>query len=885
MPENLTPWTDPELEARVVALVLGESSDFEQDQLRDILAANPELAAFQQRMESLHGLLRETCQQAHPAGPVTGEPPWQLPPGPRQVLLDALAQTSAKELPRKRRSFLARPAFWWSAAACFILFLAASLFLPSGHKVEQSFKQIAALSPEAAPEGAWRSPLQDGKEEVAASMPALLPERSSGLSKAKRAEGRSEPASSPPPPAPAAPPPPSSTAKPNVPRAQPFRPADKDLFADKKDTAAPRALLRSGAGSASPALIASGGVLLAESEALPSPNLPSPALEARRLQSQLQPADEAALVPRAEEYTGGTNVYSGTVILRGLAGSAGGRGTVAPLTDALVSTDPLPSAGPAPAGAALAPRDPAAPAQMPGTLAFGRDADVERSQALSTGLKIREEDLEENLSMPGHPAESPPVAVPASASATRLGRSGSISQFGLDELEKRLPEEAAKPQPLAEPSARETPTAEEPFSTFSLHVSDVSFQLAQSFLGEGKWPDAQRIRIEEFVNAFDYGDPSPAAAEPVACAMEQAIHPFQQARNLLRVSLRTSSAGRGAATPLRLTLLLDSSGSMERSDRRQTLQAALAQLAGQLNPDDRVTLIAFARQPRLHADQIPGDQASTLTGLVAQIPSEGGTNLESALHLAAEKALEHRLAGAENRIVLLTDGAANLGDADPARLAQFVEQLRQNGIAFDTAGLGADGLNDAILEALSRKGDGRYYLLDRPEDADANFARQLAGAFRPAARNVKVQVWFNPERVARYRLLGFEEHRLDKEDFRDDRVDAAELAAAEAGVALYQFEPLPQGSGDAGFVSVRFQDAASGQMIERRWPIPYEPSPPPFERAPAGIRLAASAAFLAAKLSDDWLAPRIDLSVLDRSAGNEELRTMIQQTRNLSHSR
>src|SRR6185436_10938400 len=121
------------------------------------------------------------------------------------------------------------------------------------------------------------------------------------------------------------------------------------------------------------------------------------------------------------------------------------------------------------------------------------------------------------------------------------------------------------------------------------------------------------------------------------------------------------------------------------------------------------------------------------------------------------------------------------------------------------------------LEALTRKGDGRYAVLNSPEEADAQFARQLAGAFRPAAKDVKVQVRFNPARVARYRLIGFEKHRLKTEDFRNDAVDAAELAAEEAAVALYQVEVLPEGEGELGEVSVRFLDTGSGQRVERAW--------------------------------------------------------------------
>ena len=188
--------------------------------------------------------------------------------------------------------------------------------------------------------------------------------------------------------------------------------------------------------------------------------------------------------------------------------------------------------------------------------------------------------------------------------------------------------------------------------------------------------------------------------------------------------------------------------------------------------------------------------------------------------------------------------------------------MREAGIAFDAAGIGADGLNDEILEALTRKGDGRYYLLDKPEDADEGFARQIAGALRPAAKNVKVQIEFNPERVASYKLLGFEKHRLKKEDFRDDKVDAAEIAAEEAGIAVYQFEPLADGKGDVGTAFLRFRDMSTGQMVEKRWPIAYAPNAPRPDQASPKIRLATVAALFAAKLKGDALGASVDLAEL-----------------------
>lgn len=408
----------------------------------------------------------------------------------------------------------------------------------------------------------------------------------------------------------------------------------------------------------------------------------------------------------------------------------------------------------------------------------------------------------------------------------------------------------------------EVVSVDEPFSTFSLHVSDASFKLAQAAMERGEVPAAEGIRPEEFYNAFDYGDPAPASGEPVVCVTEQSAHPAFAQRNLLRIGVRTGSQGRGASTPLNLTLLLDHSGSMEREDRNAGLAMAVRQLSGLLKEGDTITVAGFSRQPRLLADRLPGARAQELNELIARTPSEGGTNLEEGLKLGEELAKRQFNLAAQNRVVLFTDGAANLGDARPEALQARIEGLRQQGIAFDAAGFGADGLNDKLLERLTRNGNGRYYIVDGPEDADAGFAKQLAGAFRPAAENVKVQVRFNPARVAKYKLIGFEEHRLQKEDFRNDSVDAAEMAAEEAGNALYQIETLPQGEGEVGEVSVRFRDVASGQMVERTWTIPYDAQAPAFDRATPSIQLAGLAAFTAEKLRAAPMADAVDFQQL-----------------------
>jgi hypothetical protein len=263
--------------------------------------------------------------------------------------------------------------------------------------------------------------------------------------------------------------------------------------------------------------------------------------------------------------------------------------------------------------------------------------------------------------------------------------------------------------------------------------------------------------------------------------------------------------------------------------------------------------------------------------------------------LAREKAAEQKLAGAQNRIVLLTDGAVNLGNANPDSLAKLVVQMRDSGIAFDAAGISAHDLNDEVLETLTRQGDGRYYLLDSAESANESFAAQIAGALRPSAQNVKVQVEFNPQRVGRYKLLGFDKHRLNKEDFRNDKVDAAEMAAAESGVAVYQLEIKPNGTGDVGSVSVRFRDLTTGKMVENRWPIPYESNTPRLEQSESSMQLAACAALFAAKLGGGPLGDSVDLAQLQKLLANlpeetasqprvQQMRSMVEQASVIAHS-
>lgn len=408
------------------------------------------------------------------------------------------------------------------------------------------------------------------------------------------------------------------------------------------------------------------------------------------------------------------------------------------------------------------------------------------------------------------------------------------------------PPKPATPALIPQP---EVQTRENAFSTFSMNVSDVAFKLAAASLEKGQMPDAGSIRSEEFINAFDYRDPEAAAGVPVAFAWERARYPYAQNRDLLRFSIKTAAQGRQAGRPLNLVLLLDNSGSMERADRVAIIREALKVLASQLQPQDKLSVITFVRTAQLRVDGVAGNQAAQVAEEIGGLTPEGGTNIEEAMNLAYQTALRHYLANGINRVVLLTDGAANLGNVEPEALKQKVEANRKQGVATDCFGIGWEGFNDDLLETLSRNGDGRYGFINSPEEASTEFVGQLAGALNVAASDVKVQVEFNPKRVTAYRQIGYAKHQLTKEQFRDNTVDAAEIAAQEAGNALYVVEVNPAGEGPLGTVRVRFKVPGTSDYREHEWSVPFNGNAVALEQASPAMRLAATASAFS-----EWLA-------------------------------
>lgn len=407
----------------------------------------------------------------------------------------------------------------------------------------------------------------------------------------------------------------------------------------------------------------------------------------------------------------------------------------------------------------------------------------------------------------------------------------------------------------------EVETAGNALSTFSLNVSDVSFELAHESLMNGVMPDRQLIRSEEFLNAFHYRDPQPGAEEKFRVTVERAEWPFEMGREVMRVGVKASATGLDRSGGLNLVILADTSGSMEREDRKRTLVRIMDVLESNLSEGDVVTFIGFAMTPTLWLDGQPGGTVK-LAELVSGLRPSGGTHLESALALASEKLFTHFLQGGSNRILLLTDGAANLGEIRGGSLSRMVQENRLRGGALDCFGIGWDGYDDELLEELTRHGDGRYGFLSSPGQAQEFFEKSWLKSVEVAASDVKVQVEFNPNRVRRYRQIGYQKHRLTAEQFRDNTVDAAEIGKAESGQALYTMEVDENGSGPIGWVRIRYRDPVTQSYHESDRFIDYRGPAPQMSLAPPSMRLAVAASAFGEWLGGNPYATQIELSQL-----------------------
>ncbi len=333
-------------------------------------------------------------------------------------------------------------------------------------------------------------------------------------------------------------------------------------------------------------------------------------------------------------------------------------------------------------------------------------------------------------------------------------------------------------------------TALDSLSTFAADVDTASYSLARRYLVEGKLPEKAQIRTEEFVNYFK-ADVAAPLHDTFAIHTDLAPSRFAQPANstwTLRVVVRGQELAQSERKPLHLTCVIDCSGSMREQNRMETVKDTLRLLMTQLNAADQVGLVAFSTEARQILPLTSVANRGLIETAIAQLQPDGWTNSEAGLKFGYETALAGLDAQATNRVVFLSDGVANKGVTDPVQLSESLRPIREKGIYLNTIGVGMNNHNDALLEQLADKGDGLCSYVDDMREAKRVMMDNFMGSVETIARDVKIQVEFDPAQVARYRLLGYENRAVADADFRNDKVDAGEVGAGHQVTALYELE-------------------------------------------------------------------------------------------------
>jgi Ca-activated chloride channel family protein len=346
---------------------------------------------------------------------------------------------------------------------------------------------------------------------------------------------------------------------------------------------------------------------------------------------------------------------------------------------------------------------------------------------------------------------------------------------------------------------------EEPLSTFSIDVDTASYANTRRFLNGGELPPRDAVRVEELVNYFHYDYPEPKGTEPFSTYAEVAACPWQPEHRLLHVGLKGRSFSEEQAGPLNLVFLLDVSGSMQDDDKLPLLQRSLEVLIRQLRDKDRVAVVVYAGASGLRLPSTPGSRKNEILGVLGSLTAGGSTNGGDGIQLAYHVAQENFVRGGVNRVVLATDGDFNVGTTSEGELVRLIEEKRKSGVFLSVLGFGTGNLRDATMEALANRGNGNYAYIDSIEEARKVLGREAQATLRTIAKDVKIQVEFNPRRVESYRLIGYENRALAARDFRDDQKDAGEIGAGHTVTAIYEIVPRGAASSDAGASSLRYQ--------------------------------------------------------------------------------
>ncbi len=430
--------------------------------------------------------------------------------------------------------------------------------------------------------------------------------------------------------------------------------------------------------------------------------------------------------------------------------------------------------------------------------------------------------------------------------------------------------------------------AESPVSTFSADVDTGAYANVRRLLNQGRLPPDGAVRLEEMVNYFPYDYALPTDGSPFGVTTELATTPWNPHTRLLRIGIKATDHAVAELAPANLVFLVDVSGSMNRREGLPLVKSTLKLLVDQLREQDRVSLVVYASDSRVVLEPTSGRDKAKIRTAIEKLTAGGSTAGASGIELAYQMAQQAFIPNGINRILLATDGDFNVGISDFDSLKQMAVDKRKSGVSLTTLGFGVDNYNEHLMEQLADAGDGNYAYIDNLREARKVLVDQLGSTLAVVAKNVKLQVEFNPTQVSEYRLLGYENRALKREDFSNDKVDAGEMGAGHTVTALYEIvpkgekgwlEPLRYASvsseasaksGELAMLRVRYQPPEGGnsRLIERPIALASDTKPS------VDLRFAAAVAAFSQQLKDGRYTGDFslkDTAALARSARGDDL--------------
>jgi len=416
-------------------------------------------------------------------------------------------------------------------------------------------------------------------------------------------------------------------------------------------------------------------------------------------------------------------------------------------------------------------------------------------------------------------------------------------------------------------------TEDDHFSTFALDVDTGSYTIMRNYINDGNLPPEESVRVEEYVNYFDQGYPLPGAHQAFGIYLDGGPSPFTQSERyeMLRVGIQGYEVSDRERKDVSLTFVIDVSGSMEMDNRLELVKRSLEMLVEQLGRGDQVSIVVYGSDARVILEPTSGSKKGRILDAIYSLRPEGSTNAEAGIKLGYKMALSGYNADGINRVILCSDGVANVGRVEANAILDEAHGYVEEGVTMATFGFGMDNYNDTLMEQLADNGDGFYAYIDDLDEARRLFVDDLTSTLQTIAMDAKVQVDFNQEVVSRYRLVGYENRDIADEDFRDNSVDAGEIGAGHSVTALYEIKLFRGAHGRVATVHMRWENPDTRQVVEIEKDIYTGDFEEDFHAADPYFQRAVVVAEFAEILGDSYWAEESDIDdVYDEARWLEE---------------